>query len=177
MEKGLASLGPVMQMAFVPADFDAALRFWTQTMKVGPFFALEHVKFEDTRYFGAPTQPDISVYLSYWGDMQIELVRQHNDAPSIYRTWLDAGKDGLHHTCVLVDDMAAARVIATACGAKPALEARIPGGGEAMYLETGGGSGTLLEVLKPAPGMREAFAMFKAASQKWDGANPVRRLG
>lgn len=34
----LAKLGPVMQMAFVSADFDRALAFWTKTMGVGPFF-------------------------------------------------------------------------------------------------------------------------------------------
>ena len=39
----IAQLGAVMQIAYVPADFDAALRFWIDIMGVGPFFVREHV--------------------------------------------------------------------------------------------------------------------------------------
>ena len=35
--KQLAKLGEVMQIAFVPEDFEGAMRFWTQVMGVGPF--------------------------------------------------------------------------------------------------------------------------------------------
>src|SRR5690606_23902147 len=39
----ISRLGNVMQLAFVPRDFDAAVRFWTETMGVGPFFLNDHV--------------------------------------------------------------------------------------------------------------------------------------
>ena len=84
IERGLARLGPVMQLAWLPDDFDAALRHWTGTMGVGPFFLLENIKLEDMRYRGAPTDAVFSLALSYWGDTQIELIRPENDAPSIY---------------------------------------------------------------------------------------------
>ena len=35
----LTALGEVMQLAYVPADFDGALKFWIETMGAGPFFA------------------------------------------------------------------------------------------------------------------------------------------
>jgi len=35
----------------------------------------------------------------------------------------------------------------------------------------------MLEVLQPAPGGREFFAMMRDAHRNWDGADPVRRLG
>ncbi|HUA32158.1 MAG TPA: hypothetical protein VMA09_01025 [Candidatus Binataceae bacterium] len=38
----IAKLGDVMQMAYVPADLDQALRFWTKTIGAGPFFAINH---------------------------------------------------------------------------------------------------------------------------------------
>ncbi|MGZ6007918.1 MAG: VOC family protein, partial [Rhizomicrobium sp.] len=95
-QNSLTSLGEVMQLAYVPADFDAALRFWIETMGAGPFFALDHVKLEDVKYKGAPADIDFSMVIGYWGDVQIELIRQHNGAPSIYKTWRDEGREGLH---------------------------------------------------------------------------------
>ena len=173
----ITGLGEVMQLAYVPADFDAALKFWIETMGAGPFFALDHVKLEDVKFRGAPADIDFSMVLGYWGDIQIELIRQHNDSPSIYKTWRDEGREGLHHVCILVDDMAKARAAARDAGASVAQEARVPGGGEVIYVDTGGGPGTMVEILKPAPGGREFFAMMREAARNWDGREPVRRLG
>ena len=173
----IAGLGAVMQLAYVPADIDAALAFWTRTIGAGPFFALDHVRLDAVRYRGAPSEIDFSMLLGYWGDLQIELIEQHNDAPSIYRDWRAAGGEGLHHVCILVGDMAPARAAVAAASATIAQEALVPGGGEVIYADTGGGPGTMVEILKPAPGTREVFAMMRAAAQGWDGTDPVRRLG
>ncbi len=100
----IAGLGQVMQLAFVPADIEAATAFWTGTMGVGPFFVLQHVKLDNLHYRGAPADIDFSIRIAYWGDMQIELVEQHNDAASIFRE--PAAQHGLHHVCMVVDDMA-----------------------------------------------------------------------
>lgn len=173
----IARLGNVMQMAYVPDDFEAALKFWTKTIGAGPFFSLEHVKLERTRYRGQPVEVDFSMMLGYRGDMQIELIRQHNDAPSIFKAWRDEGHEGLHHVCVLIDDMNAARDLCSRTGVSIAQEAIVPGGGEVIYVDTGAGPGSLVEMLKPAPGTREFFKMMREAHRAWDGSEPVRRLG
>lgn len=173
----IAGLGQVMQLAFVPADFDAALAFWTQVMGAGPFFALDHVQLEDVKVDGIPAQIDFSMVLGYWGEIQIELIRQHNDTPSIYKSWRDEGREGLHHVCILVEDMAEARRVCGAAGAVVRQEAKVPGGGEVIYVDTGGGPGTMVEILKPAPGGPQFFAMMREAARDWDGSAPERRLG
>ncbi len=172
----IASLGSIMQLAYVPADFDAALKFWIETVGAGPFFALDHVQLEAVKHCGVPTAPDFSMVIGYWGDLQIELIRQHNDAASIYKSWRDEGREGLHHVCILVDDMAIAREVCAAACAVVAQEGMVPGGGEVIYVDTGGGPGTLVEILKPGPGSREFFSMMRDAAKGWDGSNPVRRL-
>lgn len=173
----LASLGEIMQLAYVPADFDAALKFWLETMGAGPFFSLDHVTLEDVRYKGKPANIDFSLMLGYWGELQIELIRQHNDAPSIYSTWRNEQREGLHHVCILVDDMARARSACNDADAQVVQEGRVPGGGEFVYADTGGGPGTMLEILKPGPGSRDFFAMMRDAARDWDGSNPIRKLG
>jgi len=172
----IARLGEIMQMAFVPADLDAALKCWTETIGAGPFFAIDHVKLDRVRYRGQPADIDFSMMLGYWGDMQIELIRQHNDAPSIFKAWRDQGGEGLHHVCVLVDDFTGVRSICNTGEVSVAQEALVPGGGEVVYIDTGGGPGSLVEVLKPAPGTREFFKMMREAHRSWDGSQPVRKL-
>ena len=56
----IAQLGTVMQLAFVPKDFDAALRHWTETMGVGPFFRMSHVTLLNTKHEGLPVEIDFS---------------------------------------------------------------------------------------------------------------------
>lgn len=171
---GISAIGPVMQIAFVPEDFDAAIRYWTQTMGVGPFFLLENIALENMRYRGAPSDCVFTLALAYWGDMQVELIRQENDAPSIYK-----GTEGgaLHHTCVLTDDIAKAKSIVLAAGAEILVEAKVGDDGAVLYVDTGNGPGSIVEILQSASGSGGLFAMIKAASVGWDGSEPVRRLG
>ena len=173
----IARLGSVMQIAFVPADFDAALRHWTETMGVGPFFRFDHVTLLNTRHDGEPVEIDFSIAISYWGDLQVELVQQHNDAPSIYKRWRDEGRDGLHHVCVVVDDLAHARAVCAAAGARVAQEADVAGGGAVIYVDTGAGPGSLVEIIQLPQSALDGFAWMREQCRQWDGSDPVRKLG
>jgi hypothetical protein len=175
LPEGIAGLGQIMQLAYAPADIEAATAFWTGTMGVGPFFVLPHVKLDRQSYRGAPADIDFSIRIAYWGELQIELVQQHNDAPSIYRE--PAAQNGLHHVCMMVDDMAPARALCVAGGLAVVQEVFVPGGGEAIYVDTGGGPGTMVEILKTGPGGIEFFAFVRETAREWDGSAPVRVIG
>ena len=174
--RGLAKLGPVMQLAWLPSDFDAALRHWTQTMGVGPFFMMENIKLEDMRYLGEPTDAVFSLALAYWGDVQIELIRPENDAPSIYNGPY-AVRDRLHHVCLLVDDIADAYAACAEHGAKILVEGKVGESGRVIYADPGGGPGSVIEILQTQPGTAELFGMIKQAGIGWDGSDPLRKLG
>lgn len=172
----LASLGDVMQLAYVPSDFDAAVRHWTEVIGAGPFFLLPNVALPGGRYRGEPSDPVFTMALGYWGDMQIELIRPENDAPSIYRGEYAVG-EGLHHVCVLVDSIAEARKRCAEVGAEIMFEAPVGDTGGVIYADTGTGPGTLVELLEPQAGTRELFAMMRDAARDWDGSAPLRSLG
>ncbi len=167
---GLAAFGQPFQLAFVPTDIERALDWWTGAAGAGPFFHLPHVGLEDVRYRGEPTAPDFSMWLGYWGDLQIELIVQHDGSPSIYRGVADDRR--LHHVCLLVDDLAEARQRLP--DAETCQTARVPGGGAVAYLQPP--VGPLVELLQPAPDMPELFALLRAAHGGWDGSDPVRTL-
>ncbi|MDR6833427.1 MULTISPECIES: VOC family protein [unclassified Sphingopyxis] len=172
----LASLGDVMQLAFVPADFDAAVKHWTEVIGAGPFFLLPNMSLPGGRYRGAASDPIFTMALGYWGDMQIELIRPENDAASIYRGEYAVG-EGLHHVCILVDSIAEARARCEAVGAEIIFEAPVGDTGGVIYADPGTGPGNLIELLEPQPGTRELFAMMRDASRRWDGSEPLRSLG
>ncbi|WP_095012636.1 VOC family protein [Tsuneonella mangrovi] len=173
---GITRLGPVMQLAFVPSDFDAAIDHWTKAMGVGPFFMMENIALEDMRYRGEPTDAVFSLALAYWGDVQIELIRPENDAPSIYSGEYGV-RDRLHHTCLLLDDIADAYAACKEYGAEVLVEAKVGDSGAVIYADPGGGPGHLVEMLQTQPGTHELFAMIKQAGIGWDGSDPVRKLG
>ncbi len=175
-ENAIAALGEVMQLAFVPDDFDAAVEHWTKVMGVGPFFLMEGIHLEGMKYKGAPTDAVFDLALAYWGDIQIELIRPRDDHPSIYRgEYADVG-GGLHHVCILVDDIEEAYRVCGEQGAEIVIEGSL-GDSRVIYVDPGRGPGSLVEILQQGESGPGQFAMIKQAGEGWDGSEPLRKLG
>jgi methylmalonyl-CoA/ethylmalonyl-CoA epimerase len=172
----IKALGDIIQMAYLPEDFDATLRYWTDTVGVGPFFLMENIRLSEMRYRGEPTDAVFSIAIGYWGDIQIELIRPENDAPSIYSGDY-AVKDRLHHICIFVDSIADARRACAEAGAEILVEGKVGDSGEVIYVDAGGGPGHVIELLQPMTGSEGLFAMMRDAARDWDGSEPLRKLG
>jgi methylmalonyl-CoA/ethylmalonyl-CoA epimerase len=168
----ITSIGSVTQLAFVPSDFDATLKFWLETMGVGPFHILK-ARIETAKYRGQATVPEVTTALGYWDDMQIEIIRQDNAAPSLYREWREAGGEGLHHVCVETDDFAGAKAIAVAAGAELIFDADFFGT-EWCYFDTGGGPGTIVEIIRQSPEVAGLMKKIRDSQRGWDGTDPIR---
>ena len=87
--------GEIRQNGYVVRDLEAAIAQWLEVPRVGPFFVLEHVKAEGFEYRGEPSPLEVSFAFANSGPLQIELIQQHGDAPSMYRDFLAAGREGL----------------------------------------------------------------------------------
>ncbi|MDJ0644231.1 MAG: VOC family protein [Erythrobacter sp.] len=173
---GIAELGDVMQLAFVPRDFDAAVKHWTEVMGVGPFFLMESIHLEGMKYRGEPTDAVFDLALAYWGDIQIELIRPRDDHPSIYSGEYADVNDGPHHVCILVDDIEDARRVCREQGAEIVIEGAL-GDSRVIYVDPGRGPGSLVEILQQGEAGPGLFAMIKQAGEDWDGSEPLRSLG
>ncbi|MBB6123988.1 VOC family protein [Sphingobium subterraneum] len=171
----LKALGDIIQLAYFPTDFDAALSYWIETMGVGPFFILNDVRLGDMKYRGQPTDAVFSMAIGYWGDIQIELIKTDSDAPSLYSGDY-AVRDRLHHVCIFVDDIQAARAACAQAGAEVIVEGKVGDDGEVIYVDPGQGPGHVIEFLQPVSGSEGLFAMMREAARNWDGTDPVRVL-
>ena len=145
-------------------------------MGVGPFFLMEGIHLEGMKYRGQPTDAVFDLALAYWGDIQIELIRPRDSHPSIYSgEYADVG-DGLHHVCILVDDIEQARAVCAAHGAEIVIEGSL-GATKVIYADPGAGPGHLVEILQQDKSAPDVFAIIKAAGLDWDGSEPLRSLG
>eukprot|EP00439_Symbiodinium_sp_Y106_P087805 s1_g341.t1 len=104
--------GEIRQNGYVVPDIEAAIDYWATVMGVGPWLYLEHAPIKDFCYKGTPSEIDVSIALANAGPLQIELIQQRNEAPSMYRDFVDAGHTGLQHVAYWTEsfdkDLAAA---------------------------------------------------------------------
>lgn len=167
--------GPVMQLGFVVPDLELAIEHWIRKVGIGPFYVLSHVQFAEAIYRGKPTGADISVGLAQWGEVQVELIQQFNDAPSIYRDFPYRDRGGLQHvgvmTASVADDLARLRPL----GVEAVQGGSTANGIRFAYVSTDYYPGAMIELIEHGP-IDEFFAMVRKSAQDWDGSNPVRRL-
>lgn len=176
------TFGTMRQIAFVVHDLDAALRYWTQTLGVGPFFVLRKLSPETFQYRGQPSPPpSITIALANSGDVQVELIQQHDERPSAYRDFLSSGREGFQHVSSWLTraeyDATVARL--QAAGTPIAHEGTIPGSGVRFaYFATDTAAGGLLFEIADVmePGIYPMMQMIAEAARTWDGSDPVREL-
>ncbi len=169
----MTAIGPIMQNGFVVRDWREAAMHWANRLGVGPFFVLEHVAFDECRYKGEPVDLDITVAIAYTGGYQIELVQQHNDAPSIYTEFLACNEPGLQHVGAVVDDLDTAL---DENGLRPHIiqDGRTTAGQRFAYVDTVLHNGTMVELIEADEAMRKGFAYMQRAAEAWDGSDPIR---
>ena len=90
--------GPLRQMGFVVRDIDKAMRHWVEVCGIGPWFVADKLPL-DAFWYKEQRYDDIhlTIALANSGDVQLELIQQRDDKPSMYRDFLAAGHEGLQH--------------------------------------------------------------------------------
>jgi hypothetical protein len=89
--------GPMRQVGIVVRDIDKAMRHWVEVCGVGPWFYAEQLPMDEFRYKGRRYDIKVSIALANSGNVQLELIQQRCDSPSLYRDFLAAGHEGMQH--------------------------------------------------------------------------------
>lgn len=172
----IAQLGYVVHRR----DFDACVAFWQETTGIGPFYVGDFL-LDDQLYRGRPTTMGMRVALGYLGDMQIELIGQNDDQPSVYREWIDrhdrVPRGGLfHHYFLLTDDYDDVAARLSRQGAECAFTASMPRGGRLSYFDATETLGHYVESSDRFEPWLEMFERLRASAAYWNGERPVRPL-
>jgi hypothetical protein len=167
---------PIIQNGYVVKDLEAALDHWTQKCGIGPFFLLEHINFAKLMFRGQPTKIDMTAAIAYWGDVQVELIYQHDDAPSIYTEFSRSKGEGLQHVGVMTDSVERHLAELAKVGIKPTQWGHTEAGVQFAYVDTDMHPGGMIELVESGPMIITFFNMAREAARNWDGRDPVRRL-
>ena len=123
----------IRQHAFVVDHIGDAMRYWSVELGVGPFFHLPSVQSRESTYRGRPTDMKISLAIAQRGSVQIELIQQLNDAPSLFMDFRRAGRSGFHHVAYWTEEFDSSAARYAERGMAPVQTANPGGGGAPGY--------------------------------------------
>ena len=166
--------GEIRQAGYVVPDIEAAMDYWSRVLGVGPFFYNERVPIKNYRYSGESYEPHNSVALANSGPLQIELIQCRNDVPSMYRDFTQAGHSGLQHVAYWTENYDADLDRLLGQGFKPVMSGEVGERGRFIYFDTHYHPGTVIELSEVQGPKGKMFRMIRAASENWDGSDPVR---
>ena len=167
--------GELRQIGIVVRDIEAAMAHWVEVCGIGPWFYADKLPVTAFSYRGARHDDiHLSVALANSGEVQLELIQQRCDTPSMYQDFLRAGREGMQHWSSWPADYDARLDWALANGYEIGQQGDSPRG-RFVYLANEGHPGTVIEMADLTPARARIFEGIKAASVGWDGAEPVRR--
>jgi hypothetical protein len=165
-----------MQICWVVPDLHVAVNHWVTASGVGPFFLFDKVIFDSPVYRGHPAENiDITAAMAQAGDMQIELVCQNDDRPSVFRDVVPAGNSGLHHMALYCNDYDAELAAYLKAGSEVAFSGLMMGA-RTCWIDTTSRLGFMVELIEANPIADTVFEQFRVAAKNWDGKNPLRQL-
>jgi hypothetical protein len=170
--------GSPAQLGYIVRDIEAAMEAWV-AQGIGPWFYFENIETDYFRYRGADSPMKMSAAIANSGPLQIELIQPRNDAPSLYKEFLDSGREGFQHISYWTTDFQALYDRALAAGYVVGHEGSIGGEhGRFAYLENEStpGAGTIIEISDISGPKGEFFTYVRDTAESWDGTEPIRKL-
>lgn len=168
--------GAVRQVGYVVRDLDQAVADWLK-LGVGPWFLLRG-QAQSVLYRGRPCHVTVSLALANSGDLQIELIQQEGDEPSIFTEFLASGRTGVQQLAWWATDFPAAIRSAQALGWPVVWSGGEEGkGARFAYLEPPAGPAPIVEIMEVTPATAGLAKLVREAADGWDGTAPLRPLG
>lgn len=161
--------GPVYHAGYVVTDMSASIAHWVEKLGAGPFFLFDNFAFVDPIFEGRPVGPSVTLAFAFSGDFCVELIQQHDEAPSVYR---NCGS-GLHHLGIAVDDLEASLLDYASAGVGSIFRAAFPFGGGCAYLDTRRELGFMTELVERNPVINGLLSQMKAAHANWNRKDHV----
>ncbi|KUI16475.1 glyoxalase [Mycobacterium sp. GA-1285] len=170
--------GPIRQIGYVVTDIDRAIASWLE-IGVGPWFVMRNLTLT-ARYRGEPCEITQSLALSNSGDMQIEVIQQHSEAPSVFKEFLDAHGEGFHQFAYWATDFDATMRAVETAGWPVVWSGGEDVGTRFAYVEPPAGAAhvaQIVEIMELTEITSGMAAFVREAAANWDGSDPVRVLG
>jgi glyoxalase/bleomycin resistance protein/dioxygenase superfamily protein len=162
------------QLGFVVGDVLEAAARWAAVHGVGPFHVLPVIE-QHVVLRGEPAGASIQIAVAQAGPVQIELIQQHCDRPSIYQDWSSDGSCAFHQVATVTPDYDGRKARFVDLGYEVTAEST---GGQfrVAYVDTVADFGFYTEVVEHSPGLVAQLRAIAETCATWDGTDPVRLL-
>ena len=160
------------QLGFVVDDVVDAAREWARVHGVGPFMLLP-AGGQRLTYRSTTSTVRIHVAAAQAGPVQVELIQQLDDAPSLYRDWPRGRAGGLHQLCTVTKRWEAKLEQYEQLGYEVAGWSD-NGGFRVAYVDTAADFGFYTEIVEGSPGFMRHLEKLASSCASWDGTDPVR---
>jgi hypothetical protein len=167
--------GPIRQIGYLVDDLDAALSSWV-TLGVGPWFVMRGVPVRGL-YRGAPCETKLSLALANSGEMQIELIAQDDDAPSIYTEFLRSNGPGYHQLAYWTEEFDRTMAAVREAGWPVVWLGDESVGTRFAYVEPPNSPAQVIEIMELNEVTAGMGTFVRDAAAGWDGSDPIRELG
>jgi catechol 2,3-dioxygenase-like lactoylglutathione lyase family enzyme len=164
----------VHHIGYVVSDLETGVGWAVQTLAAGPFFAIEHMRFDEVTYLGGSAEFDHSSAFGSWGPILVELTVVHDAKPEGLRRALAGEGAGIGHVAWLADSLEQETQRLQAAGLRRFHTGRT-GPASAAWFD-GPGLGHHIEVLQRSEPLLAFYARVRAAATTWDGADPIRSV-
>jgi hypothetical protein len=166
--------GPIRQIGYVVTDLDAAMATWVE-LGVGPWFVLRGLPMAAS-YRGEPCETTLSVAWSNSGEMQIELIQQLDEVPSVFTEFLAARGPGYHQIAYWATDFEATMREVESAGWPVVWSGGEGYGVRFAYVEPPNAPAAVIEISELTEATAANAMFIHDAAAEWDGNNPVRDL-
>jgi hypothetical protein len=167
--------GPIRQIGYVVTDIDRAILRWLE-LGVGPWFVMRELTLA-ARYRGEPCRVTLTLALANSGEMQVELIQQHDDRPSIYTEFLEAHGPGYHQLAYWSADFDATIASLLEAGWPVVWSGGEDVGARFAYVEQPEGPASIVEIMELTDATSGMATFVRDAATNWDGGEPIRVLG
>ena len=183
---GGISSGQIFQLGYIVPDVDASMRFYAETLKIGPFTCSRGFKAPNGLYRGSRDMPELTIAHAYNGRLFVEFIQQHDTTPSVYKELTDEHGCGLHHFGLAIESEQYDNTLAFYynLGFEDVFTDTLPGGTRIRYIGPKGKSAlekmrnetgvSYLECVEILPGEEAMFTDIYKASLSWDGTTLLR---
>ena len=163
------------QLGHVVDDLIDAAMTWVETFGVGPFHVLP-VGDQELAYGNGDVHTiRLQVAVAQAGPVQIELIQQRCETPSIYRDWSRGGTSAFHQIATVTSEYDAKTAQFQALGHNVVAES-LGGRFRVAYVDTVAAFGFYTEVVEESPDFLAQLDAISRTCGKWDGRDPVRLL-
>ncbi|MDA8044166.1 MAG: VOC family protein [Actinomycetota bacterium] len=163
------------QLGFVVQDLLTAAQRWARVFGVGPFHAMPTFEWHMV-VRGEPATVTAQVAVAQAGPVQVELIHQQCDRPSIFRDWSRDGACAIHQIATVTSDFDAKMARYRELGYTVAAES-VGGRFRVAYVDTVSDFGFYTEVVESSPGFLPNLGTIAQACAAWDGSDPLLLLG